>query len=678
MTNQEFQAVLEACNWRSPEAVSKLVTSSYTNVKFNDKVDERIIADELGAYNYFGGLFGKDVWPDGQGMDEIREYYVDPHIPFSFSYFVRQMEICDPNLADECRRDRCQVPEGGRGTLPPFRFFKWGFETPRDCIANIRSIHNFRYWAMKIIRGRELIDQQVMNMFYTMAGIYTAGHKIVMQGVRDANGNLILAPNSNPRNPLRGGLYNFMEEKFPQPTNLNDLLPLTLDTLEPAARYWSYTNSSYRTATGPRGEAIYEIWTPDDWFRQEQLKNPDRVKQTSMLMPNKLFPGWVLQPDGQREVVENWAAKVMPWLPRFAPTADGRIIPVDNKVGVDIEVGKEYLFSNEFDNAPIGIAVVVSGKQGTILSRPALTTSGAGFPIQPITGDSPWRIRNDYDKECNPDLNMPYSQKDYEMGFRMDDPNAATAFLYRRSVFNMRPVNDCDLAPIFTVSDPDVACPITTIGCQVTKIRENNSIVDPGVYKPVECTAAACGNTGSSPYYYNIKIQRKANQPEFNSLQCECGSNVKLFVHDDEGEFLREQIGTVHSTFQGFPYARYMISTTTALAEGECIRGIACDDDTPLQGNVIDAYDLEDGDVTVILSSYIACDNVGDDVQVRYYDASGAVLGTIAAEIVSFEPTTATYVLTSTNPSFKADAYENQASIGVSCNQAPNQSSSGD
>ncbi len=676
MTESEYAAILEGCDFRQPNQVSELVTATHTDVMFNNKVEERTTANPYGAYNYFGGLLGKEVWPDGQGMDMIREYYVDPHIPFTFSHFVRQAAICDPNLANECDRDRCLVPEGGRGTLPGFVFFKWGFETQPDCIANIRHIRAFQYWAAKIIRSREMIDEQVMNMFYTMAGIQTCGNKITMQGFRDADGLLKLQPSTNPRNPLRGGLFNYMEERFPSPSNLNNIVPLTVDSLEGIARFWAQFPKNNEVAKGPRGENIYEFWYPDDWYQAEAIRNPDYMDKLKTLMPNKLFSGTTLAP-GDREVVGNWAAKVMPWLPRYAPTADGRIVAVDTHVGIDIEVGKEYVGSVEFENAPFGIAVIASGKQGTILTRPPLTQSGAGFPIQPITGNGPWITRNEYDKVCNKDRNKPWSQKDYEMGVRMDDPNAAMSFLFRRRIHPMRPINECDLAPIFMVESNEVDCPLTTVGCGDNKTRSSDDITQNDGPLAVTCMSAACGNDNSAPYHYVIKVDRRVNMPGYNSLGCACGSDVNLYVYNADGVYDRQIQGIYKSDAMSFPYARYFIETTVKLAAGECIKGVACADGTHLQGNVNDAFDIEDGIVGFLLDDSITC-GVGDDVIVRYYDAGGTVLGSLNCVIDEMDVNRFYYKISSASPYFKAEnAYVGQASIGVSCNEAPNASSSG-
>ena len=88
MTSAEYTALLASCNFREPNQVYELVTATHTNVMFNEKVEERQVSNPLGAYNYFSGLFNKEVWADGQGNDIIREYYAEPYIPFSFNHFV--------------------------------------------------------------------------------------------------------------------------------------------------------------------------------------------------------------------------------------------------------------------------------------------------------------------------------------------------------------------------------------------------------------------------------------------------------------------------------------------------------------------------------------------------------------------------------------------------------------
>jgi len=429
-----------------------------------------------------------------------------------------------------------------------------------------------------------------------------------------------------------------------------------VDTLDGLQRYWGQFPKNNEAAKGPRGENIYEFWYPDDWYQAEAIRNPDYMEKLKLMLPAKLFAGTVYA-EGEREVIGNFAAKIMPWLPRYAPTADGKILPVDSMTGVDIEVGKEYYGSLEFENAPFGLAVVASGKQGTILSRPPLTESGAGFPIMPITGDSGWRIRNDYDKDCNKDLNQPYSEKDYEMGIRMDDPQAALAFLFRRRVFQTRPINECDLAPIFLTTGNEIDCPITTIGCGDNQNRMNDNVVGQTNVRYVECTSAACGNSTErgAPYHYILKIARRAGEPDYNSLGCECGDTVNLYVYDEDGAYVEQIQGVYKSDVMSFPYARYFIETQVALGAGQCIKGVSCADADADSGNVLDAFPISEGVKGFILDDSLAsCDEEGT-VDVKYYDADDVLLGTVEGVVDSFDIETFYYQISSVDPLFSTD-----------------------
>jgi len=660
MTVEEFQEVLENCNFASPQAVSKLISESYTTVQFDQKVLEREVKNPVGAANYFRGFFGTETIPDGQPMDRVREYFAAPHVPFSFEYFVRQMDICDPNLANRCDHDYMEIPEGGRGTLPPVRMYRWGIQTKRDCIANIREIRDFYEWAARAIAGREVMNEQLYNIFFTMAGIQTAGHKVTLQGQKDANGVLRYMNSSNPRNPMRRGLYNYMQERFPQPTDVNTLVPLTVDAMDDLARYLDLFPKGFQASKGTRGENIYEFWTGDDWYKENAINDPDMLTKLRLTMPNSMFAGWTLAP-GEREVIGQFAPKIMPWLPRFAPTADGKIIPVDSHVGINIEVGQEHVGSFDFLNAPIGLAIIASGKQGTILNRPSLTKSAQGIPIQPITSDSGWVINNEYDKDCNKEKNKPFQYRNYELGFRQDDPDAAIAILYRRRVFTSKPINECDLAPIFTVTNPSISGSLAEIGCQTGYERQTNNIVGGDAYHAVSCTSVSCGNDAGPTYMYLLKIERKTGNPGFNSLECDCGDTVNLYVHDDEGVFDRIITGTIKDTNLGFPFARYFVETTSALADGECIRGISCADDTADLGNVVDSFDISEGVVGFILDSPLGDGKgsgdgiVGDTVTITYYDANNASLGTVEGEISEIDIARNYYKITSEDAAFEAD-----------------------
>jgi len=678
ITEEEFQDILENCNWKDNGEVSKLVTASYTNVKFNEQVIEKHVLNPVGAMNYFEGFFGTDIWPDGQGTDEIREFATDPYIPYSYEHFIRRMQICDPSLANECDMDYCQIPEGGRGTLPGIEMYAWGFQTQRDCIKNIRSIRDFQYWAGRVIAAREAVDNQVMNMFYSLAAIRTAGHKVVLQGKRDENGRLVPIASSNPRNALRAFSYNYMEKLFPAVTNPNDIMPLSLSVLDRLARTWTNMGGigcPKPVATGDRGQFVWEIWYGDDFYGEHYYNNADYFEKIKMTMPAKMFAGYSLFDTQTREVLGNWVAKPVYNLPRFTESTEGGIIPVDSHENVPIEVGYEPVMSEDWENAAFGLFLIPSAKQGSILKRPILTKSGQGIPIMP-TGDGQWRIRNDFDKACNYHRNKPYSEKDYEMGFRMDNPDGGYAGIYRRRVFRIDPANECNLAPIIPKAPTDLQCDIVTIGCGDNKKRHQASITQTDFSKAVLCTAIPCGTPGdnAAPYLYRVKIEREGNKVNFDSLGCVCGSTITILINDGNGAFARQQDAVLKDNSLAYPYGYYWIELTTKLADGECIKGIICQDDTPDLGNVVDGWDntmegfedIADATVRFLLDSALECDD-GDDVVIRYYDENNTLLDTVNGTISIADPAHYLYDITSAEPDWVYNFKENQVKITVTC-----------
>lgn len=671
MTNQEYKDLLKSCNFRDPDQVSKLVTSSHTQIRFNKKVQERQLSNPAGASNYFTGFFGTEVWPDGQGQTLEREFYTDPYLPVTFSHFVKTMQVCDPNLANECHTDYCDIPEGGRGTLGPPVMYKAGFKTPRDCIANIRHIDSFYYWARKAVAGREKVDEQITNLFGTFAVIRTLGHKVVLQGTENANGEIEPVPNANPRNPFGMFAYNYMEELFPRASNLETIVPLTIDILQILARRWGQFPEGNSVATGPRGEPIYEFWYPDDWYLDAVINNPDYMEKLKILMPSKLFGGYTLSPNG-REVIENWAMRSMPWLPRFTESTEGGLIMVDTHEAIDIEVGQEWVGGRDFLNAPFGLAVLPSPNQGTFLTRPALTQSGAGLPIMPITGDGNWVIRNDYDKECNPDLNQPYAQKRFEMGFMMNSPSGM-GIIFRRRKMRLQAINTCDFMPIFQKAPNTVNCELTTIGCEDNKRRASDNIMETDTFTWVECSSGICGNTDTAPFTYWLKVERQAgDKPDRNFLGCDCPSPVYLAIHDENGVYVRQIDGTLVDNRMRWPYDYYWVQTTVELADGECIKGIVCADETPAVGNVIDCWDAstpghEDlvGVVYFLDAPLVSGAGVGDAVSIQYFDSAGVSLGTVAGTLAEVTPELNQYRVTSVVVGFDCTMFENQASVVV-------------
>lgn len=671
ITNAEYKQMLKDCNFRDPDQVSKLVTSTYTEVRFNEKVQHRQLSNPAGASNYFTGFFGTETWPDGQGQTMEREFRTDPYLPVTFSHFVQTMQVCDPNLANECLTDYCEIPEGGRGTLGHPVMYKAGFKTPRDCIANIRHIKDFYEWARFAVSGREKVDEQITALFGTFAVLRTLGHKIVLQAEEDANGELVPIASAHPRNPLGMFAYNYMSELFPRASNLNNIVPLSIDILQQLARRWGHFPEQNAVGVGPRNEPIYEFWYPDDWYLDAVIQNPDYMEKLKVTMPAKMFAGYSLNPNS-REIIENWAMRSMPWLPRFTQSTEGGLIMVDTHEAVDIEVGKEWIGGREFLNAPFGLAVLPTPNQGNFLVRPALTQSGAGLPIMPITGDGGWKIRNDYDKECNPELNQPYAQKRFEMGFIPNSP-AGTGIIYRRRKLRLQPINTCDFMPLFPKTPNTVNCELTTVGCEDNKRRVSDNIMEEGSFTWVKCSAAACGNTETGPQHYGITVTREAgDKPDRNFLGCECGDTVVVAIHNENGEYVRQAPAVLTDTRMRWPHDYYWITIqeTDALAEGECIKGIMCGDGTPLQGNVLDGWDntMEgfEGLVGILFytDSPLDCED-GANIKVTWFDAEGKTIGSVTGVLAESNAHRNEYRVTGAGDVFVK--YENQAAVGISC-----------
>lgn len=676
MTNTQYEEMLQGCNWDEP-AVSRLITSEVTQMKFNELVLEIQSANPESMRNLFENYFSTEVWPDGQGQDEIQQYATDPHLPYDFSSFYRTMQICDPNTAHECLWNYCEVPEGGKGNLPPIEMYRNGFKTKPDCIANIRHIKNFRYWAARVTRARYLIDEHVIKMFTTLAVLKTLGHKWTLQGVRQDSTNpqspLIPVQDSNPRNALNGYLYNYMQPFFPNPTDPNLVLPLTYDVLEILARRWEiYGETRYRIGVNDRGGSIFPIWLDDDWFLQEVLRNPAYFESLKSTMPKFQFAGFTRDNSGEQEVVGNFAPRIMPWIPRLTESITGGLVPVDTMTSVDIEIGKEAIPNRDFLNAPFGIALMPSPQQGKLLTRPTLTTSGAGLPIQPITGQGQWEIWNEYDPVCNPEKNMPYSKKKFEMGFKLTDPNAGKGIIYRRRVFHMQPINECDLAPIFKRSAPTGQCDdLFTVGCSDNNRRHQQEVTQIGSGSRVLCTSMFCHTPEGDDPIYNLKVERKVLNPDFNSLGCECGATLQLFVYDANGVFKRQQEGTLLETVFGYPEGYYVVQTGTELGEGECIKEIECLDETPTVGNVFSCYDSTDvpGTVGVVytLTDFPTCD-LGDGLDIKFYSSANVLLGTVKGTIQEMDPDKRTIRVTPNTGQLACQQYENQSYVTVTCN----------
>lgn len=661
VTDPQFQEVLDSCGFSDEGQVKDLIAKTYTPHKFNEKVAEKHFKS-CGNYDYFTNFFGTEVWQDGQGQDEFREIYYAPRIGYDFARFIRTMQICDPQSADECNLECDTLPEGARGALPPMEMYKWCVRTPRQCIANMRHIRDFQNWGKMLLKGWYSVDEQIMNMFFMFAAIRLAGHKIITQGQRDENGDVYPLPNSDPKNPFGMFLYNYQEPMFPQVWDADLIVPLEMQYLEAAARYFTHAGTDNHIGIGERGEKIYEFWYPEDWYRQYAIKNPEYFDALKHSMPAKLLSGYSTSnlKSGKQEVLGNWSMKVMPCLPRFAESTDGGLIPIDNFVHEQVEVGERPVFGGrDYLNAPFLMAIMPSPNAGTIMYRPDLTTSVEGWPIMPIMGRGGWTIRNDYDAECNEDMNMPYAKRRYEIGFRLDDPDASMAVIFRNTVFRIKAANECDWATVTPKTPPDnfSANPMG-VSCDTNARRAPQSVSETGVDGDVyvECDSVVCGDANS--LIHRVKYTRKAyNKDYLPFFNCTCGDTVEVVIVDADG-IDRTETATILDSSAMFaqnnqwPDAHLWLQLGQALAAGECIKYIVCpNDDITFEGGiVVKTIAQEAGDLRLILAGHTTCE-AADSGVIKYYDKDGVQIGAdVVATVTSLVASDNILVDTLVNP----------------------------
>ncbi len=679
-TESDWNDQLTACGGDlSTNALINLLFGDEPKALWNDKVNQmHVMYDSM--YNYLKSMFPMRVWNDWQGSDELGVTYHSPYIPFDASIFQRSMNVCNPASANECLTDYCTIPRGGITNLPAMEMYKTGFKTDRICIANIRTSSQARQIAEMFVKERFAADEQVMHIFFTMAVLRMLGHKTVLEGVNTSDGDVEYVANDNPYNPLQGGRFAYMQPLFPAAGDLNNILPLDLRFLDLYGSMLDESRDTNSIGTGPRGERIYEMWYSGDWYNTEVLNNEDYRAETKYTEKPILLPGHSNK-DASVHVIGNFRMRQMSALPRFTESTEGGITLVQPMVNTPVDSGSRATFNyREYRNAPFQVAVMLGKDVGEILSRPTISTGIEGKPIQPITGgvNSEWVYRNDYDKDCNPELNMPYLQKRYEVGFKMKNPDAGRGFIYRAKKFRIRATQTCNLRPIFKITPTTQSCDITTIGCNPNNERLSNNIMDDSAgFRKVKCSAKFCGD--SANLMYRLTVRRESIDsisPDQNPLQgCACGDTVTVFIGDADGDTVKQRNAVIQDYIRPnvvTPDPILIVKLASALTGAECIQSIGCKDSTPTVATVEfcngheDDDSIEEGTIKFGLDSPIPC-NVGASVDIKYYTDADVLIDTIVGTIVSINPDTMTYVISSEDEDFACSIDETQAYIKISC-----------
>lgn len=679
LTEDEWIEQVEDCgDDMSRDQIINLVFKDGPNALWSEKVDQmKVMYDSM--YKYLTGLFPVREWKDWNGTTELGRVYHSAHIPFDMGIFQRSMEICSPGSANECHTDYCEIPQGGISAIPELEMYKTGFKTRRMCIANIRTSMQAKQIAEMIVKERFSVDEQVMNIFYTMALIRMTGHKWALEVEDDGSGNIVPIENYSPYNALQGYRYSYMNPLYPQVGNPNNIMPVDLSFLDNFGSALTDSRNPNFISKGQRGEPLFEFWYPEDWYKREILDNPENIERSKYTQKVPMLNGSVYE-DQERHTIGNFIMRSVPALPRFAESTEGGLAVVQGRKDVEVDSGVQSVYDfREYRNAPFFLVQAIGKGAGEILSRPVISTGIEGMPIHPISGKGEWEYRNDYDKECNEDLNMPHFRKRYEMGFRMLNPDASWGMIARAKKIRLRAPNTCDLQPVFKIVPKTQNCSILTIGCNPNNDKVSNNITASSNVRKVKCSTKSCGDAANLHYMVSI---RKENQDSIAPNQsplgaCVCGSTIQVHLNDDDsGETTKVRAATIVEIFRPNvvnPSWTVLIKLASALAGDECIAYIGCPDATPTYGTVLSCADSTDDDsipaeaIKVVLDSSLNC-NVGATVNVGFYDEEGTIISTaISGTITSVNPDTLTYLIQTTEDDFGCSFRDGAVSIRVTC-----------
>lgn len=682
MTRSDWLAQVEACGGdMTQNQLIDLVYKDGPNAIWNDMVTQNHAVFD-GADSYFRGMFPTVQWNDWQGIREIGTIYHNAYVPFDMGVWRRSMQICSPGDANECHTDYCQIPEGGISHLPEMEMYRTGVMTKPYCIANIRTSRQALQLAEKLVNERFAYDEMLINSFYTMAAIRMIGNKWVLSYTLDSTGQPVPTVNNNPYNALQGYSYNYMEPLYPQPPDLDMVLPMDLRFLDQFGRALTNSRNPNFISTGPRGEPIFQLWYPEDWYRTEILDLPEYKELMKYTMPVEMLPGYTNAPNGAtKEVIGNFVFKQMASLPRFAESSTGGLTVIQDMVEVPVDSGNRALYNyRQRDNAPFGMACAMGKNIGNIVTRPVITTGVEGRPIMPIggplTGNDSWIYRNDYDKVCNPDLNMPYFKKRVELGFKQTNPDAGWGFIFRFKNFRIRPTNICDLRPKLVIDPVDSNCAILEIGCNpknVPTMAGNNIITNDNI-RTIQCQGKLCAG---STTIYRLEFTRQNSDSiavNQNPLPCGCGDHVDVLINDENGAFVAKIDGTL------IDFARpnlsigptWLVELASSLSDGQCIHGVVCVANNNDTANVVECQDDTDDSSLSNTKLRLTLDSlldvaVGDAVHVKWYTlpgGTGSLLGSLPATVSIVNYDDYIYTLTSTQP-ITCNPYTNAQSIIV-------------
>lgn len=562
--SQAFLDQVASCDWQNPANVSELITSRHTPQAFRSELQRSYYgpgenSDSAGALDpnnvlgYWTGLFGTEQFPNGQGVSLKTEVYHVPQLQPSLARFKKLLQPTDYTDITRCNPCREELPTGGYSTMD-IELFHHHIRTQPFCVENIKYIRDWVNYMDMVIADQKSFDTQIMHEFILAMVIRTAGNKILLESGHSGAG-------ASNRNILPDYPMSYRDKYFPNVEDPDAIEPFDLSTAEELQfELTERGNTGGAVGFDPSGSPIFEFITSSDWYRNNVLRNQEYAEKVKYVMPQMLFRGFSLN---SVDTYNGLRAKVMPWLPRFADSTTGGITIVPFHTNEAVEIGNEAISNADYRYAPYEIIYQVSPNQFNLLSHTPPGQS-QGIPVESVISDRPWYAWNEYDKECNPEKNMPFWKRDYASGVAPKKPDESTLILARRQIFRKSPKNNCDVYDRLSVTPVTADCTIADCGQEIALQDSITSLDTVPTYAVVK-RSIACGD----PTFLILEVEHRDKLPEF--VIAACGATVALNLSD--GSTIN---GTVIDTSNVNPFRNYyiQIAELDALDDGVCVVSI--------------------------------------------------------------------------------------------------------
>lgn len=567
-STEAFLEEVAHCDWQSPTAVSDLITGRHTPQAFKDELQRTYYgpgeqSDTPGALDpnnilgYFTGLFPSETFPNGQGLSLKTEVYHTPVLQPSLARFNKLLPISDFNDITRCNPCRETLPTGGYSTMD-IELFHHHIRTEPYCVENIKNVRDWIKYMEMVVADQKAFDTQIMTEFILAMLIRVAGNKILLEsGHPDAG--------SSNRNLLPDYAMSYRDHFFPNVVNADNIEPFDLSTAEEL--HYEMTergNTGGAVGVDPAGSPIFEFFTSSDWYRNNVLHNQEYAEKIKYTMPETLFRGYTLN---NVETYNGLRPKVMPWMPRFADSTTGGISIVPFHTDEPVEIGVEAISNPDYRYAPYEINMLVSKNTMSLLNHEPVTSSQM-IPVESVISDRAWYPWNEYDKECNPEKNMPFWKRDYASGVAPKKPDETVLILSRRQVFRKSPKNNCDVFERISITPPTKDCVVADCADE-TVLQESITDLNTDPTFAVVKNSVTCGD----PTFLILEVEHKDKLPDF--VIAPCGSEVQLNLSDDTSV-----TGTILDTSGVNPYRNYIIQVQSALGEGVCVESISIPEDS--------------------------------------------------------------------------------------------------